>query len=75
MAGAANVAQLGEIGHDEVGLMRRLAEWPLPAVNEHSPHAVGFRADAIQADDLGCLGIGLPVRLKIPPNQTEKGSV
>src|SRR5262245_8394446 len=70
--------QLCEIGHDEVGLMRRLAERPLPAIDERRPHAVGFRADAIEgmigneedaraieADDLGRLGIGLPVRLKI----------
>ena len=71
--------QLAEIGHDEVGLMRRLPERPLPAVDERRPHAVGFRADAIEgvigdeedaraieADDLGCLGVGPPVRLEIP---------
>jgi hypothetical protein len=70
--------QLGEIGHDGVGLMRRLAEWSPPATDERGPHALGFRADAIEgmignkedaraieADDLGCLGIGFPVRLKI----------
>src|SRR5215469_14685581 len=58
--------------------MRRLAERAFPTVDECGAHAVGFRADAIEgmigdeenaraieADDFGCLGIGLPVRLKI----------
>src|SRR5262249_51036738 len=71
--------QLAEIGHDEIGLMRRRPKRPLPAVYERRAPSVGFRdaaiegvigteedARAIEADDLGCLGIGLPVRLEIP---------
>src|SRR5262249_27399083 len=74
--------QLGEIGHDQVGLMRRVAE--RAAVDERRPYAIRFRADAIEgmigneedaraseANDLGCLGIGLPVRLKIAASWTE----
>src|SRR5215475_5264179 len=70
--------QLGEIGDDEIRLMRRFAERPLAPVDERRPHAVGFRADAVEgvigdkqdarpvlADDLRGLRVGLPMRLEI----------
>ena len=40
--------QVGEVGHNEVGLMRCFAEWPLAPVNERRPHAEGFRTDAVE---------------------------
>ena len=40
--------QLGEIRHDEIGLMRRFSKWPLASINERRPHAVGFRTDAVE---------------------------
>src|SRR6516165_6414464 len=58
--------------------MRRAAERPLAAIDECRAHAVRFRPDAVEgvigdeqdagallADDLGRLGIGLPMRLEI----------
>jgi hypothetical protein len=41
-------SQLGEISYNEIRLMRCLAKWPLAAVDENGPHAVRFRADAIE---------------------------
>src|SRR5262245_57111363 len=70
--------QFGEIGHDEIGLIRSLSEWPLPPVNECRPHATGFRPDTVEgvvgnkqgaraifAEDLLGLRVRLPVRLAI----------
>src|SRR5512138_735754 len=75
---AQSTGELGEVGQDEVGLVRRLAERPLAPVDESRAHAVGFGADAVEgmvgderdaravlADDLLGLGVGLPVRLEI----------
>ena len=58
--------------------MRCLAKWPLAAVDEHGPHAVRLRADAIEGmignkqdagtimtNDLFRFRIGLPMRLEI----------
>src|SRR6266849_5142327 len=71
-------AERREIPHDEIGLMRRLAERPAAAVDEGGAHAERFGADAVEgvigdeenmravrADDLLGLGVGLPVRLEI----------
>src|SRR5215510_1355811 len=70
--------QFGEIGHHQIGLMRGLAERPLAPVDERRPHAIGFCPDAVEGvigdeqnagevlpDDLGGLGVGLPMRLEI----------
>src|SRR6516164_7627491 len=58
--------------------MRRLAEWSLAAVDECGPHAIRFRANAVEgmignkqdagtviANDLLGFRIGFPVRLEI----------
>src|SRR5262249_44620364 len=71
--------QIREIGYDQIGLMRCLAEWPLAPIDEHRPHAVAFCSDTIEgmiggeqdagailADDLRRLCISLPMRLEIP---------
>src|SRR5262245_14754863 len=70
--------QLGEIGHDQIGLMRCSAEWPFAPMDEGGSHAVRFRADAVEgmigdeedpgwllADDLRRPGVRLPMRLEI----------
>src|SRR5262245_14217866 len=71
-------SQLGEISYDEIRLMRRLAKWSLAAVDERGPHAIRFRANAIEgmignkqdagailANDFLRFRISLPVRLEI----------
>jgi hypothetical protein len=70
--------ELGEIGQDQIGLMRCLAEWPLAPIDKRGPHAVRFGPDAVErvigdkqdagpilADDLRRPGISLPMRLEI----------
>src|SRR5262245_34708305 len=70
--------EFGEIGYHQIGLMRGLAERPLAPVDERRPHAIRFSPDAVEGvigdeqnagriapDDLGGLGVGLPVRLEI----------
>src|SRR5260370_8160365 len=70
--------EFGEIGHHQIGLMRGLPERPLAPVDERRPHAVRFCPDAVEGvigdeenaggflpDDLGGLGVGLPMRLEI----------
>src|SRR4249920_1572366 len=69
--------ELGEIHHDQIRLMRCLAEWPPAPVDKGGPHAVGFCSDAVEgvigdeqdagailANNLHSLGIRLPMRLE-----------
>src|SRR4029450_10742869 len=70
--------EFGKIGHDEIGLMRRVAERPLAPVDERGPHAIRLRSDTIEgvvcdeqnvgpflSEDLGGFGVSLPMRLEI----------
>src|SRR5262245_41940084 len=70
--------EFGDSGSIQIGLLRGLAERPLASLDERCSHTITCSADAVEGligdeqnagriapDDLGGLGVRLPVRLEI----------